>query len=70
MKSLERARSSTKVCAGTDTILYIHCLLGNVLGRHGDTFKLFANNTRFYMSQNNVQRVEVKISDIMSDIGK
>ena len=44
--------------------------LANVLRRHGVTFKLFADDTQFYMSLNNVQSVEAKISEIMSDIGK
>lgn len=44
--------------------------LANVLRRHGVTFKSFADDTQFYMTLNNVQSVEAKITDIMLDIGK
>ncbi len=37
--------------------------------RHGVHFKLFANDTQFYMTLNNVDN-EGKLSSIMSNIGK
>ena len=40
------------------------------LKNHGVNFKLFADDTQFYMSVCNVQDTELVLNNIMSDIGK
>lgn len=42
--------------------------LSTVLERHGVSFKLFADDTQFYLSVNNIQETETQLSAIMSDI--
>ena len=44
--------------------------LSHLLSSHGVDFKLFADDTQFYMSLSNVENCEEKLTSIMVDIGK
>ena len=43
--------------------------LSRLLENHGIAFQLFADDTQFYFTLNNVTRVEEKLSTIMEDVG-
>lgn len=42
--------------------------LSTVLEKHGVRFKLFADDTQFYMALNNIENTEAQLSTIMTDI--
>lgn len=44
--------------------------LSHLLEKHGVSFKLFADDTQFYLSLSDIENAEEKISRLISDIGK
>lgn len=44
--------------------------LSHLLAKHGVVFKLFADDTQFYLSLSDVPHTEVKLSAVMLDIGR
>lgn len=67
MKSLTRGVPQGSVLEPIHFCIYT-ADMSDVLEKYGVRFKLFANDTQFYMSLNNIQDTENQLSAIMTDI--